>query len=130
MKKEKRKDPYLWVIGSLKLWNTSPNLRTNLPATSRTHKKRKKTKKENESEIMNRKGIEESNEKQEAWQSIEDQSLTSGTLNQGFLCEQKGGSGGAEQDTLLWALKYWVKKKGSAGKQFVSLVRRTSALAH
>ena len=60
---------------------------------------------------MNRKGIEESNEKQEAWQSIEDQSLTSGTLNQGFLCEQKGGSGGAEQDTLLWALKYWVKKK-------------------
>ena len=117
MKKEKRKDPYVWVIGSLKLWNTSPNLRTHRPATSRTHKKRKK---ENETEIMNRKGIEESNEKQEAWQSIEDHSLTSGSLNQGFLCEKKGCSGGAEQDTLLWAdtlgAKILSEKNGSAGK--------------
>ena len=55
-------------------------------------------KKENETQIMNRKGIEESNEKQEAWQSIGDHSLTSGSLNQGFLCEQKGGSRGAKQD--------------------------------
>ena len=102
MKKEKRKDPYLWVIGSLKLWNTSPNLRTHLPATSHTHKKRKKKmKKENETQIMNRKGIEESNEKQEAWQSIGDHSLTSGSLNQGFLCEQKGGSGGAKQEEQI-----------------------------
>ena len=56
------------MIGSLKLWNTSPNLRPHKPATSRTHKKKKKKKekrkKANETEIMNRKGIEESNEKQ------------------------------------------------------------------
>ena len=50
---------------------------------------------------MNRKGIEESNDKQEAWQSIEDHSLTSGSLNQGFLCEQKGGSGGAKQEEQI-----------------------------
>ena len=131
MKKEKRKDPYLWVIGSLKLWNTSPNLRTHLPATSRTHKKEKK-KKENETEIMNRKGIEESNEKQEAWQCIEDHSLTTGSLNQGFLCEQKGGSGGAEQDMLLWAdtlgAKILSERKRKRGKTdlwvlWVELVR-------
>ena len=69
--------------------------------TQKKKKKRKKTKKENESEIMNRKGIEESNEKQEAWQSIEDHSLTCGSLNQGFLCEQKGGRRGAEQEEQI-----------------------------
>ena len=84
---------------------------------------------------MNRKGIEESNEKQEAWQSIEDHSLTSGSFNQGFLCEQKGGSGGAEQDTLLWAVTLGAKilsekKKEARENWFVSLVGRTSALAH
>ena len=81
---------------------------------------------------MNRKGIEESNEKQEAWQSIEDHSLTSGSLNQGFLCEQKGGSGGAEQDMLLWAdtlgAKILSEKKRKRGKTdlwvlWVELVR-------
>ena len=50
---------------------------------------------------MNRKGIEESNEKQEAWQSIEDHSLTCGSLNQGFLCEQKGGRRGVEQEEQI-----------------------------
>ena len=79
---------------------------------------------------MNRKGIEESNEKQEAWQSIEDHSLTSGSFNQGFLCEQKGGSGGAEQDKGLDTLgaKTLSEKKRKHGKTdlwvlWVELVR-------
>ena len=75
----------------------------NAPSCYITHtqKKKKKMKKENETQIMNRKGIEESNEKQEAWQSIEDHSLTCGSLNQGFLCEQKGGSVGTEQEEQI-----------------------------
>ena len=82
---------------------------------------------------MNRKGIEESNEKQEAWQSIEDHSITSGSLNQGFLCEQEGGSGGAEQDKGLsdtLGARILSEKKEARENKFVSLVGWTNELVH
>ena len=111
MNKEKRKRliPLSdWVPKIMKYFSKS-----NRPATSRTQKKRKK------SEIMNRKGIVESKWKTRGnheGQSGEDQItyLTSGSLNQGFLYEEDGGSGGAGRykgfsDTL--GAKYWVEKK-------------------
>ena len=107
------------MIGSLKLWNTSPNLRPHKPTTSRTHKKRKKI------------------NKRHSWRKIHWRPftyLTSGSLNQGFLCEQKKGSGGAKQDKglsdMLGAKILSEKKKEAWENWFVSLVGRTSALAH
>ena len=59
--------------------------------------------------------------------------LTSCSLNQGFLCEQEGGSGGAEQDKGLseqGAKILSEKKKEAQEKLFVILVGRTNALVH
>ena len=113
------------MIGSLKLWNTSTNLRSHRLTTSRTHRKEKKKK---ESEMMNRKGVEESNEnKRHSWRKIQWRPftyLTSCSLNQGFLCEQEGGSGGAEQDKGLSKLgaKILNEKKRRHGKNFLSFL--------
>ena len=60
--------------------------------------------------------------------------LTSGSLNQGFLCEQDGGSGGAEEDIksyqILGAKILSEKKKEAREKLFVSLVGWTNVLVH
>ena len=59
--------------------------------------------------------------------------LTSGSLNQGFICEQEGGSGGVEQDKGLsdtLGAKILSEKKEARENKFVSLVGRTSALVH
>ena len=67
---------------------------------------------------MNRKGIVESDEKKkkkQSWRTIRWRSitsLTSGSLNQGFLCEEDGGvevdrgSGGAEEDISVHHIRY------------------------
>ena len=86
---------------------------------------------------MNTKGIEESNEKQEAFMKdnlVKSIHLPYKWFSQSrFSCEQEGGSGGAEQDKgLLDTLgtKIVSEKKEARENKFVSLVGRTSALVH
>ena len=67
---------------------------------------------------MNRKGmveLESDEKKKQSWRTIRWRpitSLTSGSLNQGFLCEEDGGvevdrgSGGAEEDISVHQIRF------------------------